>query len=130
MLLLKRRRFDRWRESGVMKVVHQAVKNEDSENIEDDDSLIEEDKKSVVGNKSVMSQNIDVDIFEEEIKRGETQLSQMLKQQQLSNYPAQKMREEALKKKIKEICMAMMSDIIAKYSSFKKSHNPNNTTNI
>lgn len=86
-----------------------------SEDIEDSPAG-EEEKKA--GKRRA---GVDVSMFSAEISRGEMRLSQVIKAHGAGKYPAQRMREEAIKGRIREICIEMMSDIISKYVSYKQS---------
>jgi len=107
------RRFYKWRY-----ITQYTRKPEDNEILPESNEEIfdesEEQKNENIGDVDVQK------IFDAEISRSGAQLALMLKSQNNSIYPAQRIRENNIKEKIKEICMEMMNEIISKYMQNKQ----------
>ena len=61
-----------------------------------------------------------VGIFDAEISKSGAQLAQMLRTQASGSYPAQRVRDQATKARLREICIEMMNEIISKYVTYKQ----------
>ncbi len=79
---------------------------------------IEEEDKGEHLNNNVSTREI-ANMFNAEITKSGAQLAQILHANGGGMRPGPKIREEALKGKIREICIEMMNDIISKYVSYK-----------
>lgn len=110
-LMALAKRFRRW----ASLVRMNRDQPEELENEEIEEEIEEEIKEGPAKSEQV----VDIEMFNAEITKGGSQLTQMLRAPQNGSYPAQRVRDDAIKRKIKEICIGMMNEIISKYIAYK-----------